>query len=80
MFGRTLDVKKDQIVRTWDWSHYGFRTRESYQAGHLKSMGHFPFDTRAACSEEAFCGLGPNSWQTKDSHAEGLSTRQLIAG
>jgi len=45
MFGRRFEVKKDQILWSWDWSHYGFRTRESYQAGYRKAVGHFPFDT-----------------------------------
>jgi hypothetical protein len=81
MFGRRLEVKKDQILWSWDWSHYGFRTRESYQAGYKKPAGCFPFDTRAAaCAEEAFCGLSPNSWQAKASCIDGLSTRQLIGG
>ena len=80
MFGRRFEAKKDQILWSWDWSHYGFRTRESYEAGFSKAVGHFPFDTRAVASEEAFCGFAPSSWQTKPSYTHGLSTRQLIAG
>ena len=30
MFGRRFEVKTDQILWSWDWSHYGFRTRESF--------------------------------------------------
>jgi len=79
MFGRRFEVKTDQILWSWDWSHYGFRTRESYQAGYSKSVGHFPFDTRATPSEEAFCGLGPNSWQPKRSPFDNMNARQLIS-
>ena len=79
MFGRRFEVKMDQILWSWDWSHYGFRTRESYQAGYSKAVGHFPFDTRALVSEEAFCGLGPSSWPRKSSYLESMSTRQLIS-
>jgi hypothetical protein len=79
MFGRRFEVKTDEIVWSWDWSHYGFRTLESYQAGYSKSVGHFPFDTRATPSEEAFCGLGPNSWQPKRSPFDNMNARQLIS-
>jgi hypothetical protein len=79
MFGRKFEAKKDQILWSWDWSYYGFRTRESYQAGYSKAVGHFPFDTRALPSEEAFCGLGPNSWQHKSMYFESMNTRQLIS-
>lgn len=79
MFGRKLEVKMDQILWSWDWSHYGFRTRESYQAGYPKAVGHFPFDTRAAPSEEAFCGLGPSSWKRNGPHFESMNIRQLIS-
>ena len=51
MFGRRFEVKKDQILWSWDWSHYGFRTRESHDAGYSKAVGHFPFDTRTPPSE-----------------------------
>lgn len=79
MFGRRFEAKKDQIVWSWDWSHYGFRTRESNQAGYPKAVGHFPFDTRSVPSEDSFCGLGPNSWQPKRSYLDSMSTRQLIS-
>lgn len=79
MFGRRFEVKTDQILWSWDWSHYGFRKRESYQAGYRKSVGHFPFDTRAMPSEEAFCGLGPTSWQPKRSPFDNMNARQLIS-
>jgi hypothetical protein len=78
MFGRLFEVKKDQILWSWNWSHYGFRTNESYQAGYKKVVGHFPFDTRSTSSEDAFCGFGPDSWQSRTSYTHGLSTRQLI--
>jgi hypothetical protein len=79
MFGRRFEVKKDQILWSWDWSHYGFRTRESYQAGYPKAVGDFPFDTRQVPSEEAFSGLGPGSWRPKNSHFDSISTRELIS-
>ena len=79
MFGRKFEVQKDQILWSWDWSHYGFRPRESHQAGYSKAVGHFPFDTRAMAPEEAFCGLGPSSWQRQSSRLETMSTRQLIS-
>ena len=31
MFGRRFEVKRDQILWSWDWSTYGFRTRESWR-------------------------------------------------
>lgn len=77
MFGRRFEVKKDQILWSWDWSHYGFRTRESYQAGHTKAVGHFPFDTRKQETEEAYCGFNQLSWQTTH-HFSQLSIRDLI--
>lgn len=80
MFGRRFEIKKDQILWYWDWSHYGFRTPESCRAGYSKAVGKFPFDTRKIPSDEAFCGFGPNSWEARASYVDGLSTRQLIAG
>ena len=62
LFGRAFNVDSDQIKWSRDWSHYGFRTRESVQAGHKKPVGHFPFDTRVMAKEEAFCGFTPASW------------------
>jgi hypothetical protein len=79
MFGRRFEVTRDQILWSWDWSHYGFRTRESYEAGYSKAVGHFPFNTRGMPSEEAFCRLGPSSWQRKSSYFESMNTRQLIS-
>ena len=79
MFGRKFEVKKDQILWSWDWSHYGFRTQESYHAGYRKAVGNFPFDTRSPVCEEAFCGLGPTSWQPKHSYFDSMSTRDLIS-
>jgi hypothetical protein len=69
LFGRIFDPSRDEIIWSWDWSHYGFRTRESYQAGFKKSVGKFPFDTRKIPSEEAFCGLGPSSWSSRSRSA-----------
>src|SRR5215813_6532246 len=60
MFGRTFEAKKDQVKWSWNWSHYGFRTRESVRAGHKRPVGRFPFDTRITATEEAFCGFGPS--------------------
>lgn len=78
MFGRRFRVREDQILWSWDWSHYGFRTRESYQAGYRKAVGDFPFDTRAIATEEAFCGFDPSSWRSKKSYFDSMSTRDLI--
>ena len=66
MFGRLFNPKTDRILWSWDWSHYGFQTSESLNAGHIKHVGHFPFSTRAAVSEEAYCGYTPQSWQPKE--------------
>lgn len=75
----TSKPKQIRSCGPWDWSHYGFRTRESYQAGYSKAVGNFPFDTRTMPPEEAFCGLGPNSWLPKVSPFESMSTRDLIS-
>src|SRR5215813_1811423 len=79
MFGRTFEAKKDQVKWSWNWSHYGFRTRESVQAGHKKPVGRFPFDTRAKVTEEAFCGFGPSSWRAKRSDNTSSSTGDLLS-
>ena len=79
MFGRRFQVNSDQLLWSWNWSHYGFRTRESSQAGYAKPVGHFPFDTRIRPSEEAFCGLGPESWHSKRLYFESMNTHQLIS-
>ena len=42
MFGRPLKPRKDLVVWSWDWSHYGFRTAESKSAGYIKPVGKFP--------------------------------------
>jgi hypothetical protein len=57
------------------WSLYGFRTKESGQAGFSKAVGHFPFDTRIIASETAYCGLGPSSFIPTASYFERMSTR-----
>ena len=79
MFGRKFEAKTDQILWSWDWSHYGFRTRESYQVGYSKAVGNFPFDTRTTPTEEAFCGLGPNSWRPNVPPFESMTARDLIS-
>ena len=78
MFGRTFEAKKDQVKWSWNWSHYGFKTRESVRAGHKKPVGQFPFDTRAKVTEEAFCGFGPSSWKAKRSDTSS-STADLLS-
>lgn len=45
MFGRNFDAKRDRVVWTWNWAHYGFSTWESKATKHKKPVGHFPFDT-----------------------------------
>ncbi len=58
MFGRQLKPRKDLVVWSWDWSHYGFRTAESKSAGYTKPVGKFPFTTRPLTySEDAFGGF-----------------------
>ena len=66
MFGRALEPKRDQIKWSWDWSHYGFRTRESVQAGHRKPVGNFPFDTRVMATDDSYCGFNPACWQSTE--------------
>jgi hypothetical protein len=76
MFGRPLKPDQDQILWTWDWSHYGFRTRESWTAGHRKPVGRFPFSTRELCTnEEAYCGFDPLSWQVDASPLGGWNAK-----
>jgi len=67
MFGRDFDAKRDRVVWTWNWAHYGFATRESEWAGHKKCVGHFPFDTRRKETEESYCGFDQSSWQNINS-------------
>lgn len=66
MFGREFDAKRDRVVWTWNWKHYGFITWESQAKGHKKPVGHFPFDTRKKETDESYCGLDPSSWQNID--------------
>jgi hypothetical protein len=56
MFGRKFEAKTDQIVWSWDWSHYGFRTRESYQAGYSKAVGSFPLILAPCRLKKRFAG------------------------
>jgi hypothetical protein len=64
MFGRPLKPRKDLVVWSWDWSHYGFRTPESKSAGYKKPIGKFPFTTRAITySDDTFGGFSALSWQ-----------------
>jgi len=79
MFGRTLEPRIDQIKWSWDCSHYGFRARESVQSGHKKPVGHFPFDTRAGVTEEAYCGFSAASWQLRGLNRGSASTSILAA-
>lgn len=71
MFGREFNSTKDKVVWSWDWSHYGFKTRESVLAGYKKSVGKFPFNTRSwVVEEDAYCGFNPSSWQKATSSNE----------
>jgi hypothetical protein len=83
LFGRTFEPKTDQIKWCWNWSHYGFRTRESLQAGYRKPVGNFPFNTRVNATEETYQGLGPNSWRrtltTRAPTTDLLSHLRLLA-
>jgi hypothetical protein len=74
LFGRPLNPKQDRIKWSWDWSHYGFRTKESLRSGHKKPVGNFPFDTRAQVTEEVFGGFGPKSCQSGREDLRGVST------
>ena len=78
MFGRSFDSKKDQIVWSWHFDHYAFKTPESKAAGYPKPVGHFPFDTRKQETEESYCGLNQLSWQNNNSFISQMSTRELI--
>ena len=79
LFGRPLNLQRDHIKWSWDWSHYGFRTQESLRSGHKKPIGSFPFDTRAEVTEEAFGGFGPKSWQSGRTDLRSVETRDLIS-
>ena len=78
MFGRSLEPQ-DQVKWSWNWSHYGFRTRESVRAGNKKPVGHFPFDTRASVTEEAYCGFNAASWQPRALSFRTTSTSDLLS-
>jgi hypothetical protein len=77
MFGRNFNSKRDRVVWTWNWAHYGFITHESRYAGHPKPVGHFPFDTRRQESEESYCGFDQSSWQNTNYFSQ-MSTWELI--
>jgi hypothetical protein len=77
VFGRKFDARRDRVIWTWNWDHYGFITRESSATGHRKPVGHFPFDTRKQETEESYCGFDPSSWQNIDPFAH-MSTWELI--
>ena len=40
LFGRSFDFKKDQIVWSWHFDHYAFKTPESKAAGYPKPVGY----------------------------------------
>jgi hypothetical protein len=63
MFGRNYEPKRDRVVWSWNWAHYGFTTRETEWARHKKPVGHFPFDTRKQETEESYCGFDQSSWR-----------------
>lgn len=77
MFGRSFDVKRDRVVWTWNWDHYGFITPESKAAGYQKPVGHFPFDTRRQETEKSYCGFNQLSWH-HTTFVSQMSTRELI--
>ena len=77
MFGRNFDAKRDQVVWTWNWDHYGFITWESKGTGRKKPVGHFPFDTRKQETEESYCGFNQLSWQNIDPFSR-MNTWHLI--
>lgn len=77
MFGRNFDPKRDRILWTWNWDHYGFMTPETRTAGYPKPVGHFPFDTRRQETEQSYCGFNQLSWQNTNFLSQ-LSTRDLI--
>jgi hypothetical protein len=73
MFGREFKPNQDFVLWTWDCSHYGFCTRESFQAGFRKPVGKFPFSTRSMLtSEEAYDGFSPEFWHKKHNSREFL--------
>ena len=79
MFGRLFNPKTDRVLWSWDWSHYGFQTSESLNAGHSKPVGQFPFSTRATVGQEAYCGYTPQSWRPKESSFHYKSGGNLLS-
>lgn len=77
MFGRNFDPKRDRVVWTWNWDHYGFITAESKAEGYKKAVGHFPFDTRRQETEDSYCGLNQLSWHHTTFISQ-MSTRELM--
>jgi hypothetical protein len=77
MFGRNLDAKRDRVVWTWNWDHYGFITPESKAGGYPKPVGHFPFDTRRQETEGSYSGFDQSSWHHTTFISQ-MSTRELI--
>ncbi|HEY2964533.1 MAG TPA: hypothetical protein VGJ37_19090 [Pyrinomonadaceae bacterium] len=77
MFGRNFDPKRDSVVWSWNWDHYGFITPESKAEGYPKPVGHFPFDTRRQETEESYCGFNQSSWHHTTFISQ-MSTRELI--
>jgi hypothetical protein len=74
MFGREFKPGQDFILWTWDLSHYGFCTRETYLAGFGKKLvGKFPFLTRSVLiPEEAYGGFTPEFWTKSHNSREFL--------
>lgn len=62
MFGQQFDVKKDQLVGSWDWSPLWIpNARKLPRQVSGKPSATFPFGTRLQPSEKAFCGFGIHS-------------------
>ena len=77
MFGRNFDAKRDRVVWTWNWDHYGFITPESKAEGYRNRVGDFPFDTRRQETEESYCGFNHLSWH-RTTYISQMSTRDLM--
>lgn len=77
MFGRNFDERRDRVVWTWNWDHYGFIAPESKAEGYPKPVGHFPFDTRRQETEESYCGFDRSSWHHTTFISQ-MSTRELM--
>lgn len=78
MFGRKLNPQSDQVVWSWDWSHYGFRAPESVGAGFRKAVGRFPFGLRENATEDSYCGLSPTSF-IRARPSETLASMDLLS-